>query len=89
MGDVLRPPRLLPGIARRWPSAHITWVTAPESVPLLEKHPDIDRVVGFQAGAVPLEVLSERYDVRAVSRALIQALVARAEALRPPPTDAR
>ena len=63
MGDVLRTTSLLPAIHRRWPGAHITWVTNPESVPLLSGNPDIDRVIPFKAGAVPLEVLSERYDV--------------------------
>jgi heptosyltransferase-2 len=63
MGDVLRTTSMLPAIRRRWPNAHITWVTNSESVPLLEKNRDIDRIVAFSAGAVPLVVLSERYDV--------------------------
>lgn len=63
MGDVLRTTSMLPAIHRRWPGVHITWVTNPESVPLLQGNPGIDRVVAFRAGAVPLEILSERYDV--------------------------
>ncbi len=63
MGDVLRTTSLLPAIHRRWPRAHVTWVTNPESVPLLKGNPDIDRIAAFQAGAVPLEILSETYDV--------------------------
>ncbi len=63
MGDVLRTTSLLPAIHRRWPNAHVTWVTNPESVPLLERNPGIDRVVAFRGGAAPVEVLSERYDV--------------------------
>jgi len=62
MGDVLRTTSLLPAIHRRWPASHLTWVTAPDSVPLLEGNPHIDRVVAYR-GAVPLEVLAERYDV--------------------------
>ncbi|MDG2150094.1 MAG: glycosyltransferase family 9 protein [Planctomycetota bacterium] len=63
MGDVLRTTSMLPAIRRRWPAAHITWVTNSESVPLLENNPAIDRILSFSAGAVPLEILSERYDV--------------------------
>jgi heptosyltransferase-2 len=62
MGDVLRTTSLLPAIHRRWPGSHLTWVTAPASVPLLADNPAIDRVVSF-AGTVPLPLLAERFDV--------------------------
>ncbi len=62
VGDVLRTTSLLPAIHRRWPGAHITWVTAPSAVPLFAGNPLVDRVVGF-TGGVPLEVATERYDV--------------------------
>ena len=63
MGDVLRTTSMLRGIHRRWPGAHVTWVTAPGSVPLLKDNPLVDRVVGWGGGGVPLELLSETYDV--------------------------
>ncbi|RKY20757.1 MAG: hypothetical protein DRQ55_06695 [Planctomycetota bacterium] len=62
MGDVLRTTSLLPAIHRRWPGAQLTWVTAPESEPLLQRNPLIDRVIPFR-GSLPLELQSERFDV--------------------------
>jgi ADP-heptose:LPS heptosyltransferase len=38
MGDVLRSTALLPAIAEAHPHASITWITRPESVPLLERN---------------------------------------------------
>lgn len=62
MGDVLRTTSLLPAIHQRWPGAHLTWVTAPGSVPLLERNPLIDRVVSFDGSGLPLALNTERYD---------------------------
>jgi heptosyltransferase-2 len=62
MGDVLRTTSLLPAIHRRWPRASVTWVTAPASVPLVERHPLVDRTIAF-SGSLPLELATERFDV--------------------------
>lgn len=62
MGDVLRTTSFLPAIHRRWPGAHLTWITEPGSVPLLDGQPGIDRVVAFD-GHVPLELAAQRFDV--------------------------
>jgi heptosyltransferase-2 len=62
MGDVLRTTSLLPAIHRRWPRASVTWVTAPASVPLVERHPLVDRAIAF-SGSLPLELAAERFDV--------------------------
>lgn len=62
MGDVLRTTSLLPAIHRRWEGAHITWVTAPAAVPLLQRNPQIDRVLAFH-GSLPLPLQTERFDV--------------------------
>jgi ADP-heptose:LPS heptosyltransferase len=56
-GDVLRTTALLPGLGRKFPRRHITWVVDPESVDLLAGNPFVDRVVPFEPEAVlPLAV---------------------------------
>jgi ADP-heptose:LPS heptosyltransferase len=62
IGDVLRTTSLLPGIHRRWPRAHVTWVTAPGAVPLFRGNRLVDRVLAFH-GSAPIELLSEAFDV--------------------------
>ena len=47
MGDVLRTTTLLHGIKRRFPKARVTWVTAPECVPLLKANPFIHELLPF------------------------------------------
>ncbi len=44
LGDVLRTTSILPGLRERMPGACIEWVTAPVARPLIEGHPDLDRV---------------------------------------------
>lgn len=61
MGDVLRTTSLLPAIHARWPGAHLTWVTAPNAVPLLKANPLVDRVLTY-SGALPLALATERFD---------------------------
>jgi ADP-heptose:LPS heptosyltransferase len=56
-GDVLRTTALLPGVGRKYPRKHVTWVVDPESVELLAGNPLVDRVVPFEPEAVlPLAV---------------------------------
>ncbi|HEX5012427.1 MAG TPA: glycosyltransferase family 9 protein [Planctomycetota bacterium] len=62
VGDVLRTTCLLPGIRRRWSSAHITWVTSPAAAPLFTGNRLVDRVLTF-SGAAPIELLTEQFDV--------------------------
>ena len=62
IGDVLRTTCLLPGIHRRWPAAHVTWVTSPAAAPLFVDNPHVDRVLTF-AGTPPIELLTEHFDV--------------------------
>ncbi len=45
LGAVLRSTALLPAIHRKYPAAHLTWVTDSPGQALLENHPLIDRVV--------------------------------------------
>ena len=61
VGDVLRTTGLLPAIHRRWPRAHVTWVTSPAAAALFAGNPLVDRVVTY-TGSVPLELATERFD---------------------------
>lgn len=62
VGDVLRTTSLLPGIHRRWPGAHLTWVTSPSAAELFRGNPLVDRVLTSK-GNVPVELLAESFDV--------------------------
>ncbi|MCB0342317.1 MAG: glycosyltransferase family 9 protein [Pseudobdellovibrionaceae bacterium] len=45
LGAVLRATSLLPAIHRKYPDAHVTWVTKGSAKPLLENNPFIDRIL--------------------------------------------
>jgi len=61
IGDVLRTTSLLPGIHKRWPRSHVTWVTAPGAAPLFKGNKLVDRVLTFD-GTAPIELAVERFD---------------------------
>ena len=46
LGDVLRTTSILPGLARRHPDLHVTWVTAHAALPLVEHHRRVSVVEG-------------------------------------------
>ena len=52
MGAVLRATSLLPGIVKKYPGCHITWVTEKVSVPLLLNNPLIDQVLPLEFDSV-------------------------------------
>jgi ADP-heptose:LPS heptosyltransferase len=52
MGDVLRTTCLLPVIAKAWPGTRISWITRPESVPLLEHNPYLTEVIPYGTDAL-------------------------------------
>ena len=52
MGDVLRTTCLLPVVARAWPGRRISWITQPESVPLLANNPYLTEVVPYGTEAL-------------------------------------
>jgi ADP-heptose:LPS heptosyltransferase len=52
MGDVLRTTALLPPLAKAHPRAAVTWITKPESVPLLGRNPYITEVLVLGADAI-------------------------------------
>jgi ADP-heptose:LPS heptosyltransferase len=45
MGDVLRTTALLPPLAKAHPGSAVTWITKPESVPLLARNPYVSEVM--------------------------------------------
>jgi heptosyltransferase-2 len=52
MGDVLRTTSLLPAIHSQHRNAGLTWITRPESVPLLQHNPLIDEIVPYGPDSV-------------------------------------
>jgi ADP-heptose:LPS heptosyltransferase len=54
MGAVLRATCLLPAILRRYPKAHITWITLPQCQPLLAENPLIHRTIAVHANTAAL-----------------------------------
>jgi len=61
-GDVLRTTALLPGIKRKYPQSHITWLVDSESLDLLANNPLIDRVLGHSMECI-LTLLVEQFDI--------------------------
>jgi heptosyltransferase-2 len=56
-GDVLRTTALLPGLKRKYPRGHVTWLVDGESIDLLVGNPLVDAVLPFGLEAtLPLEV---------------------------------
>ncbi len=61
-GHVLRTTSLLPAIRRRYPKAHITWLTRPQTSELLLHNPLVDRVL--KLGDASLAILNSlRFDI--------------------------
>ena len=61
MGDVLRTTCLLPAIAHAWPGTRISWITRPESVPLLRHNPYLTEVIPYGTDAL-IYVSSQIFD---------------------------
>jgi ADP-heptose:LPS heptosyltransferase len=61
MGDVLRTTCLLPVLRRAWPGHSITWITRPDSVPLLRNNPLIDEIVPYGPDAT-VQLAVRRFD---------------------------
>lgn len=59
LGAVLRGTCILEPILRKWPQAHITWITSPRAAALLENNPYIDRIIkNDHKGGLTLSTLS-------------------------------
>jgi len=61
-GDVLRTTPLLPALKRAYPRSHVTWVTRPNAVELVEGLPEVDRAVPLDLDALAF-LPAERFDV--------------------------
>lgn len=61
MGDVLRTTPLLRGLRAAYPECHITWLTEPDVVPMLEGISEIDRLLPFQHESI-LALENEVFD---------------------------
>ncbi len=62
MGDVLRTTTLLPGLKRKYPNSHITWLVDEESVDLLRHNPLLNRIIPFRWQDI-LRFLKEEYQI--------------------------
>ncbi|MBI4179250.1 glycosyltransferase family 9 protein [bacterium] len=63
LGDVLRTTCLIPGIRRKWPSAKITFLSRPASLPLLCRIPDLGETVTATDGQCRSAVRDRAFDV--------------------------
>jgi ADP-heptose:LPS heptosyltransferase len=61
MGDVLRTTSMLPALAEMSPGAAISWVTRPESRPLLERNPYVYEILDYGPDAL-LQLQARRFD---------------------------
>jgi len=68
MGDVLRTTICLAGLKRQFPASHVTWVTRPESAPLLDGNAVIDRVLTIDSNYLE-HLLTEEFDLTIVPEA--------------------
>jgi len=59
---VLRATSILPALKRRFPSSHITWITHPSSLALLENNPYIDQVTSYDFESL-LNLKSIHFDI--------------------------
>ncbi len=62
MGDVLRTTSLLHGLRRSHPERHITWLTEPNVVPMLQGIAEIDRLLAYCAESV-MQLRHETFDL--------------------------
>jgi heptosyltransferase-2 len=61
MGDVLRTTPLLRGLRTKDPDCEITWITESNTIPMLERIPEIDRLLPFTCETV-LQLEQETFD---------------------------
>jgi ADP-heptose:LPS heptosyltransferase len=83
MGDVLRTTTLLPLIGATYPGAFVTWITRPESVPLMQNNPFIQEVVAYGAdSAVHLAAREFDYAINLDAGKISAGLMSAARATR-------
>jgi len=62
LGDVVRTACLLPTLKRTYDPCHITWITRPSGARILSGHPQVDRLVAFDAEGI-LTVRQQPWDL--------------------------
>jgi len=62
LGDVVRTTCLLPTLKRLYPLSHITWVSRPNGVRILQAEPAIDQLVVFDAEGI-LALTQQKFDL--------------------------
>ena len=62
VGDVIRTLCILPELRRRYPQAHLTWVSRAGGARMIQHHPQIDRVLAFDA-LTSMVLAQERFDL--------------------------
>lgn len=62
LGDVLRTTALVAALRRVHPEARVTWLTRPRAAELLERNPQVDRVMPLSIDSV-VELRSRRFDL--------------------------
>lgn len=62
VGDVLRTASIVPALRSQYPGAHITWITEPDAMPLLELVPGIDLIWGHD-GFLLERLLTDPFDL--------------------------
>src|SRR5437763_12532014 len=65
IGDVVRALPLLGRIRLAWPDVHLAWAVEPKSLPVLEGHRWLDRVIVYDRARAPFSFLSFLRQVRA------------------------
>jgi len=63
IGDVLRTTFILPGLRRRYPNSHITWVTRQNAEALFKNNPYVDRVLSVEDTLTSVFLQQECFDV--------------------------
>ncbi|MDP8215240.1 MAG: glycosyltransferase family 9 protein [Candidatus Euphemobacter frigidus] len=62
VGDVLRTTSILPGLQKKYPDSHLTWISAAESRPLFLNNPYVDRILPLQPDGL-VSCLAESFDL--------------------------
>lgn len=62
LGDVIRTLCILPELRKQYPNAQITWVSKANGCRMIDQHPQIDRVLEFDAATI-LQLTAERFDL--------------------------
>lgn len=63
MGDVLRTTSILHGVKRKFPRAHITWLTKKVSLDLFRHNPNVDQVLALEDPSAQWRLKAQDWDI--------------------------